>query len=519
MAKELADIFDIEATGGESVEAKLSKKRLHTLRDMVIYKGSPLLNEKSFKEAYNKYKKYLKTRYTILLQEDNEILSGIAMAAAYDYYRQRDYFIKSRDTYDIKDLTHFLNTNLKRMFDRKGKYVLQNKVGINFLNSFVKTYITSTSVDGREGKNLNKTAGNWKQMYRSALKSMYLGDDMTAQNVFSTIRFSDGSQIPSNFRPLAAAFIFNRYGIEPNKDEKDIYIHCSSEGFLGRTLATYYLAYNNPDKNIHYYTIDPNLQVIDAFGKLEKWLRENIADLDNWKPKIFNIGSEVEEANFYKLYGKKFHCSFTSPPYFDLEKYAETYIIYSVMDLDNKGKVLNFKVNGKLLKMKYIEAVKKFKADPSISIELDGESFIKTEKLSEDLEIETSKGKCKVKDLKLGDVLSKYRVVKIGNVGQSHQYKTFNSWNENFLSPTVVNIRNSMDKGSYLVLNVVDIKTHQTLEADTVKIAERHSYMLEDTLKLKLSRVPGIVYLKDGTKMLLREFKKNWEPIFVFKAI
>ena len=527
MAKEQADIFDIvdyeNDCGNQSHEAKLSKKRLHTLRDMVIYKGSPLLNEESFKKAYDKYKGYLKTKFTILLHESNEDLSGIAMASAYNYFLKRDYFIKSReDKFDTRDLTNFLATNLNRVFDHKDKMVEQNKVGMVFLNSFVKTFITSTEVDGREGKNLNRTAGNWKQMYRSALKTMYLGEDMTAQNVFSTIRFSDGSQIPSNFRPLASAFIFNKYGLKANPNEKDIYLHCSSEGFLGRTLSTFYLAYNNPDKNIHYYTIDPNLQVVNAFYKLVNWLRENIAEVPNWFPIIHNIGSEVEEAHFYKRYGKVFHCSFTSPPYFDLEKYPETYILYKAIDFENKGLVRDFKVNDKIKQLKYIQAVKLFKEDISAEILYKGdegkyEPFITVEKFSENDLIQTSTREKKIKELKLGDVLGKRRLVVLDKIGQSHQYTTFGSWNENFLRPTVKNISDSMNIKGHLILNVINIKSHTTLEEDTVSIAEDNNYRLVDTLKLKLSRVPGIVLLPDGTTKLLREYKQNWEPIFVFK--
>ena len=525
MAKEQEDIFSMGQgmdDGSSSAEAKLSKKRLHTLRDMVIYKGSPLLNEEAFKKMYNKYKGYLKTKYTILLHESNEDLMGISMASAYNYFINRDYFIKSReDNFDTRDLTNFLATNLNRVFDRKTKMIEQNKVGMVFLNSFVKTFITATEVDGREGKNLNRTAGNWKQMYRSALKTMYLGEDMTAQNVFSTIRFSDGSQIPSNFRPLAAAYIFNKFGVEPNRDKKDIYLHCSSEGFLGRTLATFHLAYNNPDLNIHYYTIDPNLQVINAFEKLVNWLRENIAEVPNWKPQIHNMGSEVEEANFYAKYGKQFHCSFTSPPYFDLEKYAETFILTTAIDFKDKGLLRDFKVNGKIKKLKYIQAVKLFKEDNDTKILYKSskgkyEPFIKVEKHSESDLIETSTMKKKIKELKLGDILGNSRLIVLDKIGQSHQYITSESWNENFLRPTVKNITDSMVHG-YLVLNVINIKSHLTLEEDTVKIAEANSYKLEDTLKLKLSRVPGIVLLPDGTTMLLREYKQNWEPIFIFR--
>jgi len=524
--KKQVDIFSAinygEDDGIQSHEAKLSKKRLHTLRDMVIFKGSTLLNEASFKLMYDKYKGYLKTKYTILLHESNKDLMGIAMASAYNYFINKDYFIKSReDNFDTRDLTNFLATNLSRVYDRKDKTIEQNKVGMVFLNSFVKTFITATEVDGREGKNLNKTAGNWKQMYRSALKTMYLGEDMTAQNVFSTIRFSDGSQIPSNFRPLAAAYLFNRYGLQKNLDKKDIYLHCSSEGFLGRTLATFHLAYNNPDKNIHYYTIDPNLQVVNAFHKLVNWLRSNIADVPNWFPKIHNIGSEVEEANFYNLYGKQFHCSFTSPPYFDLEKYAETFILTSAIDFKEKSKLRYFKVNGKKQLLKYIQAVKLFKEDNTSVIEYKAvtgkyEPFITVEKYSESDLIETSTSSKKIKELKLGDTLGNKRLIILDKIGQSHQYTSSGSWNENFLKPTVRNISKSMVKG-YLILNVINIKSHLTLEEDTVKIAEGNSYKLVDTLKLKLSRVPGIVLLKDGTTMLLRDYKQNWEPIFIFR--
>jgi len=517
ISKEQVDLFHVSKVN------KLSKARLHKLRDMVIFKNSPYLNKETFEKAYNKYKKYVNYKWKNLLHKSDEELSQIMMACAYNYYLNKDHYLKQRPDANTRDLTLFLDTRLSKAYDRKNKMLLKNKLGIVFLNYFVKEFIIATRVDGKEDKSVLKTSENWKQLYRTTIKTVYLGDDPTPANIFSTLRFSDGAQIPSNFRPLSAGWIFYNYGFLPNKDKtKDIYLHCSSEGFLGRLLSTFYIAYHNPNYNIHYYTIDPNINVVKAFDEVVEFLKD-YGKVKNWFPKIFNIGSEQDEADFYKLYGKKFHVSFTSPPYFNLEKYAETYTIQAVLDIENKTKKEYYVIDDKKENITYIEALKLYRKGNTVLYK--DNNFNIEEKHSESDKIEIiDRGQYRqelASKLKIGDKIKRnnlvYKIIKVNKVGQSMRFKSYDAWNEYFLRPTVKNIYNCLNDSCYLLLNVVNIKTHPTLENDTIRIAKENNFKHIDTLKFKIQRVPGSVKLKDGSTVLLKEFKKDWEPIFVFQ--
>lgn len=84
-------------------------------------------------------------------------------------------------------------------------------------------------------------------------------------------------------------------------------------------------------------------------------------------------------------------------------------------------------------------------------------------------------------------------------------YTTNELWNENFLRRTIQNCFVGLKHGSHMVLNVANVKSHLTLEDDTVRIALEEGFVLVETLKLSLSNVS-----KGGFK---------FEPVFVFRKV
>ena len=84
-----------------------------------------------------------------------------------------------------------------------------------------------------------------------------------------------------------------------------------------------------------------------------------------------------------------------------------------------------------------------------------------------------------------------------------HKFTQVEAWNEGFLRETIRNCKSVLKQDGKMLLNVADVITHKTLEADTVRIAQEEGFGLKETLQLKLSSIT-----KGGFK---------FEPIFVFE--
>jgi 16S rRNA G966 N2-methylase RsmD len=83
------------------------------------------------------------------------------------------------------------------------------------------------------------------------------------------------------------------------------------------------------------------------------------------------------------------------------------------------------------------------------------------------------------------------------------RYKTVNAWEEGFLKPTIFRCWEALCYGGYFIINVANVRTHHTLEQNTVRYALKQGFKHVETYKMRLSKLHG-----DGWKT---------EPIFVFK--
>ena len=82
------------------------------------------------------------------------------------------------------------------------------------------------------------------------------------------------------------------------------------------------------------------------------------------------------------------------------------------------------------------------------------------------------------------------------------KFSTVSDWNEFFLRKTITNAREVLKSNGTLILNVANVKSHNNLEADTLKIAKEEGFELTAVYQLTLSNIS-----KGGFK---------YEPIFVF---
>jgi hypothetical protein len=151
-----------------------------------------------------------------------------------------------------------------------------------------------------------------ERLLRKALKGV-LNMAKSANSGFSHVSFanrlkiSQGTQHVSNFRPSAAKAIYQRYA-------RGKVVWDMSCGFGGRLLG----AMAAPVKK--YIGTDPSTKTIEGLKKI----REELGSLSTCKIKLYKIGSEdfLHKEGTEKYIGKVDFC-FTSPPYFDTEKYSD----------------------------------------------------------------------------------------------------------------------------------------------------------------------------------------------------
>jgi hypothetical protein len=215
--------------------------------------------------------------------------------------------------------------------------------------------------------------------------------DLTESNMRKALRTYSGVQRVSNFRPSAAAAIYDKYA--------DGVVWDMSCGYGGRLLG----AIASPNVS-HYIGTEPATLTMEGLVSLA----EDFAGQTKTLVSLVNSGSED-----YVPTPQSVSLCFTSPPYFNTEIYSD-------------------------------EKTQSWK-----------------------------------------------------------RYPTKETWNEYFLRKTLSNCYSCLKHDGNLVVNVANVKTHKTLEKDTVQIAEEEGFALSETLQLAMSSIS-----KGGFK---------YEPVFVFK--
>lgn len=136
--------------------------------------------------------------------------------------------------------------------------------------------------------------------------------------------------VPVNFPPMTAKYIYEKYTNHLDKS-KIINIYDPSCGWGGRILGAMSV---KDDRKIHYIGTDPNPDNVFTDGKTKY---EHIAEFFNTKTyrgsglfsdtntyHIFRDGSEEISNNpEFQQYKGKIDLIFTSPPYFNREKYSD----------------------------------------------------------------------------------------------------------------------------------------------------------------------------------------------------
>jgi hypothetical protein len=140
-----------------------------------------------------------------------------------------------------------------------------------------------------------------------------------------------GTQAAVNFPPLTAKYLYQRF-TNHIKDQTQINIYDPSAGWGGRILG----ALSVDDRNIHYIGNDPNTE--NQIPEIGKTRYEYLAEFFNNKVpgaanpfwghansyEIFTTGSEIIHLDEkFQKYKGTLDFVFTSPPYFDRERYSD----------------------------------------------------------------------------------------------------------------------------------------------------------------------------------------------------
>ena len=181
-----------------------------------------------------------------------------------------------------------------------GAYSLNN-IGANILTQFFPEILDVVKSGKASPRDFFKDDKRLLGYCRTVLK--YCTSPL---EMFKMMSFR-GSSRCYNFRPATAKALYELYGKENSK------VLDTSSGFGGRLLG-FFTAKNTAE----YVGIDPN--TADSCNKFILYMSRYFT---NKKAYVNRIGSEDFTIDNYPQYENYFDISFTSPPYFNIERYSD----------------------------------------------------------------------------------------------------------------------------------------------------------------------------------------------------
>ena len=182
-----------------------------------------------------------------------------------------------------------------------GAYSLNN-IGANILTQFFPEILDVVKSGKASPRDFFKDDKRLLGYCRTVLK--YCTSPL---EMFKMMSFR-GSSRCYNFRPATAKALYELYGKENSK------VLDTSSGFGGRLLG-FFTAKNTSE----YVGIDPN--TADSCNKFIEFMQMRFGI--NKKAYVNKIGSEDFTVENYPQYENYFDISFTSPPYFNIERYSD----------------------------------------------------------------------------------------------------------------------------------------------------------------------------------------------------
>ena len=206
------------------------------------------------------------------------------------------------DDYMLYNVNSLMSLNISDIYS-DGEFGVNN-VGVSVLQTFFPELEGVDKVKGCCMRDFCKRSEkSFTRYVRKLLKYGKSPNDM--RSVFAFV----GAGYCSNFRPATAKTIYELYGKDNCK------VLDTSSGFGGRLLG-FFTAKNTSE----YVGIDPN--TADSCNKFIEFMQMRFGI--NKKAYVNRIGSEDFTIENYPQYENYFDISFTSPPYFNIERYSDS---------------------------------------------------------------------------------------------------------------------------------------------------------------------------------------------------
>lgn len=227
----------------------------------------------------------------------------------FQYYRKKGfpYYPTDMETRQ-KDFDKLKNFNYKSIFDNENYIIKQSMHGLGLAWSYFPHSFDVKCNDKMTPYEAFMNDEIFKNVIHKRLK---MGTYISDSGIRKMLKIYTNVQAVSNFRPTAAAYIYNRFA-------KNGTVWDMSGGWGGRMLGAIIA-----DVKM-YITTEPSIKTADGLAALGKDFGQSINYL------ISRTGSEE-----FKPYRNSLDLCFTSPPYFDLEKYANE-PTQSYVKFDNK---------------------------------------------------------------------------------------------------------------------------------------------------------------------------------------
>jgi hypothetical protein len=215
----------------------------------------------------------------------------------FNYYKKKGfpYFPQDKD-FRNKEFNKLNQYDFSRVIDYENKAITQSMHGLSLAWSYMPH---SWSIPCGNKKTPMEVFMNDDDFYKVIVKRVKHGDNISDNGVRKMMKIFSGTQSVSNFRPTAAAALYSLFC------DRGDQVWDMSSGFGGRLLGASLAGVN-------YIGTDPSTPTFNGLTKLSNDF------IDNIEVKLVKKGSET-----YKPMKESLDFGFTSPPYYNWEKYTD----------------------------------------------------------------------------------------------------------------------------------------------------------------------------------------------------
>jgi len=238
--------------------------------------------------------------------------------SAEKYWRKEGFPYPIRNVKEItEEYDKLLDFDIDSMWVPETREMMQNNIGLNTVNCF---HPHKYSVKCKQYRSPMVTFENNEFFRKVLFKTMkFSGNPLRRTGLRNMIGISSGTHAVSNFRPTVARYIYTKYCPVDGK------VLDPSMGYSGRlfgALASHISHYEGCDPCVE--TFKGNQALVDTIEEIDSKRNRLSCFMDDGErksrvPKTILHNIPFEE---YKGQSNFFDLVFTSPPYFDTERYS-----------------------------------------------------------------------------------------------------------------------------------------------------------------------------------------------------